>query len=158
MELRIPTVRDYMDTNFVRLRPEQDVYDAIDLFLRRRITGAAVVDEDGSVVGILSEKDVLSTLVEGAFNAVPAGTVREYMSEVVMTVPPDMDVINVALTFLKQVFRRLLVVEDGRLVGQITRRDLLRAVRHVVKRKDQLPPILEAKPEPGLRVSALDRS
>ena len=155
VDIDIPRVRDYMDRNFVRLHPEQNVYEAIDLFLQKRITGAAVVDDEGAIVGILSEKDCLATMSEGVYENVPGGTVREYMSEVVLTVPPDMDVITLAHTFLKQVFRRLLVVEDGKLVGQITRRDLLRAIHKIVHERRKLP-FSDLPPPPGVRVSALD--
>ena len=54
-----PLVRDVMDTSFIKLRPQMNVYHAIEILLNKRITGAAVVDDDGSLVGIISERDCL---------------------------------------------------------------------------------------------------
>ena len=88
---------------------------------------------DSRLVGVLSEKDCLHTVVHGAYNNVPMGMVADYMSTNVMTITPELDVMAVASDFLKQVYRRFPVVdEEGRLVGQLTRRDLLRAIHTIM--------------------------
>ena len=119
-----------MDTTFVKLTPDMSVSEAIRLLLENRITGAAVVDDQSRVVGLLSEKDCLQTLLKGAYDSAPAGTVADYMMTHVVTVTPDIGVFEVTELFLKQVYRRFPVVEDGVLVGQITRRDLLRFIQN----------------------------
>lgn len=127
-----PLVSDYMDKSFITLRPDMDVYDAIAILLDQKITGAPVVDNKENLVGILSEKDCLRTLAHGAYSSVPGGgKVEDYMTREVDTIHPDLDIFTVADRFLNCSYRRLLVVKDKKLVGQITRRDLLRAIRKV---------------------------
>lgn len=130
-----PLVREFMDVTFVKLTPQMPLYDAVQLFLNHRVTGAVVVDpyDPSRLVGVLSEKDCLHTVVHGAYNNVPMGMVADYMSTNVMTITPELDVMAVASDFLKQVYRRFPVVdEEGRLVGQLTRRDLLRAIHTIM--------------------------
>ena len=126
----MPHVRDFMDKTFITLTPDMDVYRAIDILLKGSITGAAVVDYKENIVGVLSEKDCLRTLVHGAYSSLPSGKVSDYMSTKVETIHADLDIFTVADKFLNRPYRRLLVVdEDNKLIGQITRRDLLRAIQ-----------------------------
>jgi len=126
----MPNVGQFMDKSFITLTPDLDVYKAIDIMLKEGITGAAVVDKKERIVGVLSEKDCLRTLVHGAYSGLPSGKVSDFMSENPETVHADLDVFSVADKFLHRTFRRLLVVdEDKKLVGQITRRDLLRVIQ-----------------------------
>ena len=130
-----PHVREFMDKKFTTLDPDMDVYEAIDTLLANKITGAPVVDKKEKLVGILSEKDCLRTLTHYAYSHFPAGKVSEYMTREVATIHPDLDIFSVADRFLNCHYRRLLVVEDKKLVGQITRRDLLRAI-HKLKENE----------------------
>jgi CBS domain-containing protein len=125
----MPRVSDFMDKSFITLTPEMDVYRAIDIMLKGGITGAAVVDHKERLVGVLSEKDCLRILVHGAYSNLPSGKVSDYMTKKVDTIHPDLDIFTVADKFLNCTYRRLLVIRDEKLVGQITRRDLLRAVQ-----------------------------
>jgi CBS domain-containing protein len=126
---KLPLVREYMDHFVNTLRPETDIFDAVDFLLERRVTGAPVVDAAGRLVGIISEKDCLRLLSQGFDHMAPAGTVADYMTKQVTVVAPDMDVYYAAGIFLRGQFRRLPVVEDGQLVGAITRFDILRAIK-----------------------------
>ena len=126
----LPTVRECMDTRVHTVRPETDIMDAIVFLLDHRVTGAPVINEAGELVGMLSEKDCLRLLLTGADDAdVPGGVVSDYMTTELETVPPDMDVYFAAGKFLNSTVRRLPVVEKGKLVGAITRFDLLRVIR-----------------------------
>jgi len=126
-----PIVSEFMDKSFVRLRPEMEIFEAIDILLKKRLTGTAVVDDDDRLVGVLSERDCMRTLLQGAYNHEPMGRVKDYMSVEVRTVNPHTDIFEGAEFFQNNIFRRLLVVEDQRLVGQITRRDALHAIQTV---------------------------
>ncbi|MHC4812229.1 MAG: CBS domain-containing protein [Planctomycetota bacterium] len=122
-------VRDLMDTKSVTLKADLNLSEAIDILIENKITGAAVVDDEDRVIGILSELDCLKTLLNAAYNHMPAtALVSEYMSTEVFTIEPDMDIFKLADLFLKKFYRRFPVVENGKLVGQITRRDLLRLI------------------------------
>lgn len=126
-----PHVSEFMDKSFITLKPDMDVYKAIQILLDGKITGAGVVDDKENLVGILSEKDCLRTLVHGAYSNLPSAKVSDYMTKNPFTIHPDLDVFTVADIFLNKTFRRLLVVKEGKLVGQITRRDLLRAIQKI---------------------------
>jgi CBS domain-containing protein len=124
----LPRVSEYMDTVVQTLAPDSEVTAAVHFMLEHRVTGAPVVNEQNEVVGILTEKDCLRLLSTGRDADFPSGTVAEYMTEKVITVPPNMNVYFVAGMFLNDVVRRFPVVEDGKLVGAITRFDILRAI------------------------------
>jgi CBS domain-containing protein len=126
---KLPLVRDHMDRHVATLRPDTDILDAIAFLLERRVTGAPVVDKSGKLVGILTEKDCLRLVAHGVEGNLPRGDVATFMSPNPETIPPDMDVYYVAGLFLSRTFRRLLVVEDGKLVGAITRFDILRVIQ-----------------------------
>jgi CBS domain-containing protein len=125
-----PKIADYMDTTVPTLTPETHILEAVDFLLHHKVTGAPVVDPSGQPVGIITETDLLKLLAEGVQGKPPTkATVAEFMTADVITVPPDVDIYYVAGMFLANNFRRLLVVDGGKIVGAITRYDLLRVVR-----------------------------
>ena len=130
---RLPTVREFMDRHVQTIAPDMDIMDAVDFLLEKRVTGAPVADQSGKLVGILTEFDCLRLLTHGDKRGhAPRGKVKDYMSAKVQSIPPTMDIYYCAGLFMNVAFRRFPVVEDGRLVGAITRFDLLRAVhRHL---------------------------
>ena len=121
----IPTAREFMTTSLVTIRPDMDIYEAIDILLKSNISGAPVVNEAGCLKGVLSEKDCLRLFAVGAFDQLPGGNVERYMSSEVKTVGPEYDLFTVADIFIKNQFRRLPVVENGKIIGQVSRRDVL---------------------------------
>lgn len=126
---RMPLVEDLMDRQFPTVRPETKMKEAVDLLVEKHLIGVLVVDEQGELKGILSERDCLKLILDGGFHQLPDGTVEHYMHPVLSTVESKKDILSVAQTFLANEFRRLPVVDDGRLVGQITRRDIVRGMR-----------------------------
>lgn len=127
---RLPTVREFMDKFVDTLAPDTDIWDAVDFLLEKRVTGALVADSKGKLVGILTESDCLKLLtLGGPDHDAPKGNVKDFMTSAVESIPPSMDIYYVAGLFLNKNFRRLPVVEDGRIVGAITQFDILRAVQ-----------------------------
>jgi CBS domain-containing protein len=125
-----PKISEYMDTSVPTLSAETQIMAAVDFLLRNHVTGAPVVDSNSRLVGIITETDLLRLLTEGSEGEPAAeATVAEFMTTNVITVSPEVDIYYVAGTFLANKFRRLPVVEDGKIVGAITRYDLLRVVR-----------------------------
>ena len=126
----LPKISEYMDTVVPTLSPETRILDAVDFLLHHQVTGAPVVDSNERLVGIITETDLLRLVTEGIQGEPPVeATVAEYMTSDVITVPPTVDIYYIAGMFLANKFRRLPVVEGGKIVGAITRYDLLRIVR-----------------------------
>ena len=119
----------YMATELVTLGPDLSITKAMELLLKHQISGATVLDENRKIVGMLTEKDCLRVLIDSAYNNMPYRDrkVRDYMTDEVRTVSLEQDLIDVAYEFLNSNFRRFPVVHNGRLVGQVSRRDVLRA-------------------------------
>ena len=124
----MPAARDFMATDLVVLRPEMTVHDAMRLFLANDISGAPVVDAHGSVVGMLTERDCLAVIYRASYHQDPGGAVAEYMAAPVRTIDAGTDLVEVIEIFLRSRFRRFPVLDGTRLVGQISRRDILRSV------------------------------
>jgi CBS domain-containing protein len=132
--LRSVKVRDYMTTHLITFHPDTDLFAAIDILLGNSISGAPVVDSKGKLVGILSELDCLKNIVNGSYYDYESlgGTVAEFMVANVETISPDIDILTIGDRFMNEGRRRFPVVEDGKLLGQISRKDILRAVRDFV--------------------------
>ena len=125
---KLPIVRDHMDTEVFSLEPQIEIIDAVGFLLEHRVTGAPVVDEAGHLVGMFTEKDCLKLIATGADANRPRGTVADFMTTAVTTISPDTDLYYAAGLFLHQGFRRFPVIEAGKLVGAITRFDILRVI------------------------------
>ena len=124
-------VQDFMARNLVTLTKDMDIYDALNLFLKKKISGAPVVNENHELIGLLSEKDCMKVILDGAYHNLPSGKVGDFMSHAVDTVVAEMAILSVAQKFLATHFRRFPVVDNGKLVGQISRRDVLVAIQKI---------------------------
>jgi len=128
-----PTVKEYMTRNLISFSPEMDVYEAVDVLIKNRVSGAPVVDKEDRVLGMLSEKECLKLLNESVYHTMPIGSVADYMTTTFETISSDDDIFKAAASLHEKTRRRLPVVDDGRLVGQISRRDLLFAIQKMKK-------------------------
>ena len=124
-----PIVNNYMKTRLITLSENMDVYFAISLLLKNKISGAPIINDKNQLVGILSEKDCLRVFANGSFHNMPGGLVEDFMTKAVATVYQEMDLFMVADIFLKHNYRRMPVVNGDVLVGQISRRDILCAIQ-----------------------------
>jgi CBS domain-containing protein len=122
-------VGDYMTRNLMTFKPDMDLYEAIDRLLSHRVSGAPVVDAHGHLLGLVSAGDCLQRVLKGAYHEESGGTVETCMTRNVRTITPDTDIMQACELMLNDDFRRLPVLKDGRLVGQISRHDLLRAAK-----------------------------
>ena len=124
-------VSDYMSGRLVTFSPQTDVLDAIHELVLHRIAGAPVVDDHGNLVGMLSELDCMKIALAAGYHGERGGPVLEYMSTETETVDADMNIMDLAQKFLDSGFRRYPVMKGNRLVGQISRRDVLRALQKI---------------------------
>jgi CBS domain-containing protein len=128
MAIKSAKVRDYMSGRLVTFRPETDVMDAMRQLVHHKISGAPVIDDHGHLVGMLSEFDCLKMVLEAGYHGEPGGPVSELMVADVQTVDADMNIVDLAQLFQESRLRRYPVLKDNRVVGQISRRDVLRAL------------------------------
>ena len=119
---------DIMVTKLFTLRPETKLLDAAKLLIKKSISGAPVVDQDGNLIGVFSEKDVLTALIDAAYDEFPSSEVSSYMSRDLHRITEDVDPLKIAQIFKSEGLRRLPVVRGQQLVGQISRRDVMKSV------------------------------
>lgn len=125
------SVREFMAANLVTFTPDMEILHAIHELIDKRISGAPVVDERGNLVGILSEQDCMKVALHAGYHGELGGRVSEYMSTDVRAIDADTSILELAELFLNAPYRRYPVMEDNRLVGQISRRDVLRAMERI---------------------------
>jgi len=121
--MKARTAADIMTRPVITVGPGALLIDAIELLLRHGLSGMPVVDAAGRLIGIITEHDIMNFALSG--NAADT-RVEEAMTKPVATVAPDADM-AVAINFLiGRRLRRVPVVEGDRVVGIISRRDILR--------------------------------
>lgn len=123
-----------MATNLITFTPDSNVMDVVNALLEKRITGAPVLNDRKEVVGMIDDKTCLKLLVASEYYNSPLSeqTVSNYMDDVLTTVKEDISISEAANIFLETKYKRLIVVdENGKLAGQISRRDILRAIRDI---------------------------
>ena len=144
-------VREIMTTAVVTVKPDTTVGELADILAKNKISGVPVVDGEGRVLGMVSEADIILQDADLHFpyyvqflemviylqsvhkfeervRKQIASKVSEIMTEEVVSVPPDESVREVATLMADRGVNRLPVVEDGRLVGIVTRGDIVRAI------------------------------
>ena len=127
--LRSVKVQDYMTRSLVTFHPETDLFEAINTLLKHRISGAPVVNNEGKLVGLISEVDCLRAILTLTYHEEEVGgCVADCMTKTVETISYDANIIEVAKIFIDKGRRRLPVIQGDKLVGQISRSDILRAV------------------------------
>jgi CBS domain-containing protein len=124
--------RNIMVTRLVTLSPGMDVFDAIGLLLRHRISGAPVVASDGTYLGVFSEKSCMQVLLDAAHDSLPGTTIDPFINSSAPTIDEETDLLTIAHIFHTTPYRRLPVLRGGKLVGQISRRDVLRAAHDML--------------------------
>ena len=124
------TVEYYMSRQLVTFRPDQTMEEVINILLTKKISGRSVIDEENKLCGIISEGDCLKEVVKGKYNNHPTllGLVSEHMAKDVKYVAPEMNIFELAQMFLNLRLRRFPVLQEGKLVGQISQKDVMRAV------------------------------
>lgn len=127
--LKIIKVHQYMTKDLICFAPSTALANAIETLLHNKISGAPVVNAQGELVGMLSEGDCLKGILTGSYFEEAGVRVGDVMSDALLTVDVDTDIVKAAECFVERGLRRLPVMEEGKLVGQISRRDVLRAVR-----------------------------
>lgn len=122
-------VKDYMTTQLITFKPNQSVQEVVESLIKNKISGGPVVNDRHELVGIISEGDCLKQLSESRYYNMPLqhDNVEKRMATNVEIIDGNMDVFDAANKFLKSKRRRFPIVENGKLVGQISQKDILKA-------------------------------
>jgi CBS domain-containing protein len=123
-------VRDFMTHDLITIPASADIAQAVHLLLEHDISGLIVTDDDGGLAGVFTERDCIAVASEAGYYEQWGGPVRNHMSTSVETVGPDDNLIDVAARMATSPHRRFPVIDAGRLVGLLTRRDVLRAIEN----------------------------
>lgn len=131
--------KDIMSTPVVAVRPDASVREAAAELAAHGFTALPVVDDDGCPVGVVTEADVIRDRIppdargliwrdDDTPAAEPPATVRGLMTHSVTSFAPGADVAEIAKTMLARRIRCVPIVDDGLLVGVVTRRDIMRGI------------------------------
>lgn len=128
--LRSVELKDYMQHQPVTVLPDMSVYEAAKRILEAKVSGAVVVDDESMLLGMISELDCLRVILSAVYNdqEYAVATVRDIMTTDVEVHHPHDDIVDVASSMLQHSHRRRPVVHRGRLVGQVTCRQILKVV------------------------------
>ncbi|WP_454064644.1 CBS domain-containing protein [Candidatus Nitrospira salsa] len=126
MQLHSVLVKDFMKANPVTFTPDMDIHKAMKVLVEQWLSGAAVIDLRGNLVGLLSETDCLRVGLNAAYHDEWGGTVGDYMTREVKTIEADSSIVEIAELFTQTPYRRYPVLQKNRLVGQLSRRDVMK--------------------------------
>ena len=123
------SVSDYMTRNLITFKPDQSVMQVMETLIKKKISGGPVVNDKNELVGIISEGDCIKQISESRYYNQPMEDVKveEHMATDVDTIDGNMDVFDAAHKFLESKHRRFPIVENGKLIGQISQKDVLKA-------------------------------
>ncbi len=121
-------VRDHMVTDLVTVPPNTEIMRIIGSLIEHDISGVLVVDADDSLAGIVTERDIIAVASQSGYFDEEGGPVSEFMTTPVETVGPDDSLMDVAVRMAKSPYRRFPVVDNGKLIGLIGRRDVLKVL------------------------------
>lgn len=123
-------VSEYMTTKLVTFKEDQLIFDVIEKLLAHNISGGPVLNSNNKLVGVISEGDCLKEVVKGKYLNMPilSEHVSDYMTKDVVHIHPDISVFEAAQKFLDLKIRRFPVLKDDKLVGQISQRDVMKAI------------------------------
>ena len=135
--------KDLMTSQVVAISPDASIDQAVSMLLDHRVSGLPVVDESGNLLGVISEIDIIDLVYK---SDIETSRVRDHMTRNVCTLNADASIDEAARMFCEQRLRRIPVVDERKLVGVLSRRDLIRFVRDIRRQ--------EGTPQPNSAQSA----
>jgi CBS-domain-containing membrane protein len=123
-------VSDYMTTKLITFKAEDSLDHVIKQLITYKISGGPVVNENNELIGIISETDCIKHISESKYYNMPSdtnNTVGKYMVTDVDTIDKDMNIFDAAFKFISSHRRRFPVIENGKLIGQLSQKDVLKA-------------------------------
>ncbi|MDC1262194.1 CBS domain-containing protein [Polaribacter sp.] len=127
-------VSDYMTKKVITFKPEDSLDHVIHLLIANKISGGPVINDQNELIGIISETDCIKHVSESKYYNMPSdsdNTVAKKMNSNVDTIDKDMNIFDAASKFINSKRRRFPVVENGKLIGQISQKDVLKAALNI---------------------------
>jgi CBS domain-containing protein len=122
LDISMYKAKDVMTNSVITVGSETDIYKAIELMVENNITGLPVVNDDMTLAGIVSEKDVLKLLYDKVGNL---HKVENFMTKDVISFDQEDSLLDITDCLLKNRFRRVLISNGKQLVGVISRKDII---------------------------------
>ncbi len=129
-------IKTIMTKKVLSVQKNTPIYEALNQLTKAQVSGLPVLDNQMKVVGILSEKDVLKILIDKKFDV--KNTVDEYMTREVISFTEEDDAIDICKFFLNSHIRRVPIVKDGKLVGIVSRHDIVNLILEAKSKMDDL--------------------
>lgn len=122
-------VSDYMTRTLITFTPDQTIESVMQKLIKNRISGGPVVNEKNELIGIISEGDCIKQISDSRYYNMPieSSTIAKHMATNVETIDGNLNIFDAAKQFLNSKRRRFPIVEEGKLVGQISQKDILKA-------------------------------
>jgi predicted transcriptional regulator len=123
-------VSDYMTTNLITFKSDDSLDHVIEQLIAYNISGGPVVNDKNELIGIISETDCIKHISESKYYNMPSdtnNTVGKYMVKDVDTIDKNMNIFDAAFKFISSHRRRFPVTENGKLIGQLSQNDVLKA-------------------------------
>jgi predicted transcriptional regulator len=123
------TVSNYMTRNLITFKPKQSVMEVMTILVKKKISGGPVVNDKNELIGMISESDCIKQISESRYYNQPMQDIKveAHMAKDVETIDGNMNVFDAANKFLKSKYRRFPIIEGGKLIGQISQMDILKA-------------------------------
>ena len=128
-------VKDVMKTDVICVKKDDQIFDAVKLLVENNISGLPVVEDDMTLIGILSEKDVIDLFYE--HDQAGRKTVGDYMTNPAVCFEGNNALLNVCNFLQKNIFRRVPVTSEGKVIGIVSIRDILNAV--LQQKQEKIP-------------------
>lgn len=134
--MEIFKAKNVMTTDVAYVKKQTPIYEAIETLVEKNITGLPVVNDDMTLVGIITEKDALKLLynIENE-----SGKVEDFMTKGIVSFNQYDSIIDIAECLIKNHFRRVTITSEGKLAGIVSRKDIIKFIlqlRHKKKSSD----------------------
>jgi len=123
-------VSDYMTTKLITFKSDDSLGHVIEQLIAHNVSGGPVVNDKNELIGIISETDCIKHISESKYYNMPSdtnNTVANYMVKDVDTIDKNMHIFDAAFKFISSHRRRFPVTENGKLIGQLSQNDVLKA-------------------------------
>jgi len=122
-------VSDYMTRELITFSPDQTIESVMQALINNRISGGPVVNKSNELIGIISESDCIKQISESRYYNMPMQdtTIEKYITKDVDTIDGNVNIFDAASLFAQSPRRRFPITEKGKLVGQISQKDILKA-------------------------------